>query len=148
MALGLYGTLNPPPALYNGDQSPNLVIAAGGDAQGAAGGLNTTGSRSERFAVPRGDGNIGPFTVSVELVFNGNPGAINFQVQEAHGADALTNYVTLATGGTITTAALSPDGVNYIATADFEPFAGSHLLLFCSAQSANNVKLTSARIYR
>lgn len=145
---GLYGTLANPPALYPGDVSPNLAVNSAGDAQGAAGGLNTSGSRSERVQIARGSNDEGPPYCSIELVFSANPGAINFQIQEAHGTDTLGAYVTLATGGTLTSATLSADGTTYIATADFSPFAGSHVLIYCNTQSANAVSLKRATISR
>jgi len=146
----LYNTLVNPPALYPGDVSPNLIldVAEPGDGPGDVGGLNTSGNRSQQVAIARGDNDEGPLYISVELIFSGNPGAFNFQVQECHGTDILGRYVTLATGGTITTAVLSPDGVTYIATVDLEPSNGTHLLLFCSSQTANSVDLLSARFMR
>lgn len=147
-APGLYGTLLQPPALYPGDLSINLTTIAGGDNQGAVGGLNTTGNRSDRIAIARGDNDEGLIYISAELIFNGNPGAFNFQIQECHGTDTLGRYVTLATAGTITSAALSPDGTNYIATVDLQTFTGTHVLFFCNTQSANAVKLTSATFSR
>lgn len=146
--MNLYGSLPLPPALYPGDLSLNLVVAAApGDAQGAVGGLNTTGNRSERIAIARGPWDqTSPF-IRLKLVFDGNPGAFNFQIQEAT-EDSLSEYVTLATGGTITAAVLSPDGISYEATVDLSPFVGNFVLLWCNTQTANNVHLKSAKFSR
>lgn len=138
----LYGTLTLPPALYPGD-SYQLIVSPSGDAQGA--GLNASGVYSERVAISRAPWMTGPPYLRADLVFSGNPGAINFQVMEAT-TDALSDYVAQANGSPITSATLAADGIHYIASVDLSPFQGNFALIYCNTQSANAVSLTSAKL--
>ena len=100
----------------------------------------TTGTFSQQFYLPTaGQGVVS--AVSFELVWSGNPGAFNIQIQDAD-TDLTGNYVTLAVAGTITSSPQSAGGT-YVSRVELNPWRAQYGRLYVNTQAANSVSLTA-----
>lgn len=107
-----------------------------------------TGFKSQEFqVVARDPGPLGqsPQSVRFELIWSGNPGAFNLQIQDAE-VDADGNYVTLPTAGTITTSPATAGGA-FVSRVELSPWAANFGRIYVNTQAANAVTLT-ARVCR
>lgn len=133
----LYGN-SAPPCLYQGDigylfgTSAAPGIAAVGDSP-------TTGQFSQSFTVFLGEGNGGSQSISLEVTFSGNPGAFNYQLQEAN-TDVTGAYNTIPlAGGTVTACTVTAGGA-YVYRVDFpRSLTGTFYRMFVQTQTANAV---------
>jgi hypothetical protein len=119
-----YGTVAPYASTPTGESRTATVLATGTSSQAfcIAPNINTPGNAP---------------SISLEIIFSGDPGAFNFQIQDAD-TDATSNYVTVPTGGTITAAA-NLSGSTFVARVELVPIKGSFVRLKTSTQTANAV---------
>ena len=98
-----------------------------------------TGQASERIAVAYApDGN--PAYYSVQIVFDGDPGAFEIDIQESD-VDAANDFLG-ALGGAVTT--VQHNGTVYVARVDLNsPVTANFLRLLMKTQPANAVHVTA-----
>lgn len=123
-----YNATTPPQALY-----PNNQIKLY-NAENPA-----TGTFSLQFEVPQ-TAQQPSANLSFEFAFAGNPGAFNYQIQDAD-TDATGNYVTLPTAGTLTSCPITAGGA-YTCRVELNPWRGEYGRIYVNTQNANAVNVT------
>lgn len=140
LLLGLVFILCGAPA-YNAAPAPDLYAGSCVTLYSAEQPL--TGAFSQQFHVIAANAyQPSPSAISFELVWAGNPGAFNIQIQDAD-TDATGNYTTLsAAAGTVTSSPQSPGGT-YVSRVELNPWRANYGRLYVNTQSANAVNLTA-----
>lgn len=129
-------------ALYPGDQGLAFGTIAAYSTTVVGEAQPQTGTVSQAFVIAPNNfipDNAPSF--SLALTFSGNPGAFNFQIQDAD-TDADSEYITLPTGGTITGPAVNQSGGTYVWRSEFIGVTkGMFVRLKIVSQTANVVTL-------
>ena len=98
-----------------------------------------TGTFSQQFLVPQ-TAQQPSANLSFEFAFAGNPGAFNYQIQDAD-TDVTGNYVTIPTAGTVTACPITAGGA-YTCRVELNPWRGEYGRIYINAQNANSVNVT------
>ena len=101
----------------------------------------TTGARSQQvYVAPTPPPSASATFVALEFSFSGNPGALNYQVEDA-STDLTGNYVTIPSAGTLSSCPQS-EGLAYTCRIELNPFMGRYLRVYVSTATQNAVNVT------
>lgn len=130
-----------PIVLYPGDQGLafGTIAPYSTTVVGEAQSIAATGAASQAFAIATNNLTPdNPPSISLALTFSANPGAFNYQVQDAD-TDVDSEYITMQTG-TITGPAVNQSGGTYVFRAEFiGVLKGMFVRVKVSSQTANVV---------
>jgi hypothetical protein len=125
------------PALSPGQCA--AVLSSGGTVVLFNGAQPGSGTRSQQFYVAPATSAPANF-LAFEFSFSGNPGAFNYQIEDAT-TDLTGNFTTIPTAGTLTSCPVS-EGGSYVCRIEMNPFMGRYGRIYVNTATANAVAVT------